>query len=139
MNTGRITILATVAIIACAPKGPPEVARQVLSQAMPALDGAHVQVTLVEVQYAPGGGSAPHSHTCPVIGYVLEGALRTQVQQGAAHVYQAGESFYEAANLVHLVSANASDRAPVRFLAAFICDHPPPLTLPAPSSSRVSP
>ena len=43
-------------------------------------------------------------------------------------LYRAGESFYEAPNSVHLVSANASDRDPVRFLAYFTCDHDAPLS-----------
>jgi hypothetical protein len=33
---------------------------------------------------------------------------------------------------VHVVSANASQDEPARFLAYFICDRETPLTLPAP-------
>lgn len=49
------------------------------SQALPRLDGGHVAVKIVEVSYLPGGCSAPHSHPCPVVGYVLKGAPRIQV------------------------------------------------------------
>ena len=79
----------------------------------PALDGAHLKVQLVEVTYAPGGSSPTHSHPCPVIGYVVQGALRTQVKGEAETVDRAGESFYEAPNGVHQISANASDKEPV--------------------------
>src|ERR1700691_5694739 len=72
--------------------------RPVFSQALPKLDGSELQVTTVEVTYPPGGSSAPHSHPCPVIGYVLKGAVRMQVKGGAAATYTAGESFYEAPN-----------------------------------------
>ena len=102
--------------------------RIVFSQALPQLDPAHLQVTTVEVTYPPGGSSAPHSHPCPVIGYVLHGAVRMQVKGGVESVYQAGESFYEAPNGVHLVSANASGKEPAVFLAYFICDHSAPLS-----------
>jgi hypothetical protein len=43
-------------------------------------------------------------------------------------VLAAGESFYEAPNAVHLVSANASPDAPVKFLAYFTCDRDTPLS-----------
>src|SRR5271154_5456031 len=102
--------------------------RTVFSQALPRLDGSRLQVTTVEVTYPPGGSSAPHSHPCPVIGYVLHGAVRMQVKGGVESVYQAGESFYEAPNGVHLVSANASRKEPAVFLAYFICDHSAPLS-----------
>src|SRR5271154_6437037 len=89
--------------------------RAVFSQDLPRLDGSRLQVTTVEVTYPPGGSSAPHSHPCPVIGYVLHGAVRMQVKGGVESVYQAGESFYEAPNGVHLVSANASRKEPAVF------------------------
>ena len=47
----------------------------------------------------------PHSHPCPVIGYVLEGALRTQVKGRPEAIYKTGESFYEAPNSVHGISS----------------------------------
>jgi quercetin dioxygenase-like cupin family protein len=104
--------------------------------ALAPLDGSRLTVTVVEVRYEPGEKSRPHSHPCPVIGYIVEGAFRTQVKGEAEHVYTAGQTFYEAANGVHIVSANASDEKPVRFLAYFTCDHPTPLTVPSPDSGR---
>jgi len=110
---------------------PPEVqaqreaerARTVLSQSLPKLAGDRLAVKVVEVRYGPGEWSEPHSHPCPVVGYVLEGAVRMQLKRGTEVIYRAGETFYEAPNGVHLVSANASESAPARFLATFICDH----------------
>ena len=100
------------------------------------MDGARLKVTIVEVRYGPGESSRPHSHPCPVIGYVLEGAYRTQVRGEPKTVYTAGQTFYEPANGVHAVSANASTEKPVRFLAYFTCDRDTPLTLPVPDSGR---
>ena len=102
--------------------------RRVLSQALPAMDGRWLRVTVVEVRYAPGGSSRPHRHPCAVVGFVIAGTLRSRVQGEPEALYRAGESFYEAPNGVHLVSANASDRDPVRFLAYFTCDHDAPLS-----------
>jgi quercetin dioxygenase-like cupin family protein len=109
-------------------------ARTVFSQALPQLDGSRLQVATVEVTYPPGGSSAPHSHPCPVIGYVLKGAVRMQVEGGAPSIYTAGESFYEAPNGIHLISENVSAKEPATFLAYFICDHSAPLSAKVPAT-----
>jgi quercetin dioxygenase-like cupin family protein len=108
--------------------------RIVLSQPLSKLDGDHLKVVLVEVYYGPGEASLPHSHPCAVIGYVVEGALRTRVKGEPEMTYKAGESFYETANGVHLVSANASSTEPAKLLAYMICDRDTPLSVPAPDS-----
>jgi quercetin dioxygenase-like cupin family protein len=110
--------------------------RIVFSQSLPQLDAAHLKVTTVEVTYPPGGSSAPHSHPCPVIGYVLRGAVRMQVKGGPVSIYRPGDSFYEAPNGVHQVSANASTKEPAVFLAYFICDHEGPLSVKVPQEQR---
>lgn len=104
--------------------------KTILSRSLPRLDGSNLKVTVVEVTYGPGESSAPHSHPCPVIGYVLDGALRTKVKGETEAVYKIGESFYEAPNGIHAISANASPSKPARFLAFFICDHDTPLSIP---------
>ena len=110
-----------------APSGGAQV-RTAISRDLPEMDGSRLKATVVEVTYGPGASSPPHSHPCPVIGYVVDGSLRTQVKGEPEAVYQAGESFYEAPNGVHQVSANASDRKPARLLAYFICDRDTPLS-----------
>jgi quercetin dioxygenase-like cupin family protein len=101
------------------------------SQPLPALHGDTLTVEGIEVTYGPGAASPPHSHSCPAIGYVLSGVIRTQIKGQPEAVYKAGESFYEPPNGVHLVSANASDDAPAKLLALFVCDHKTELTAPA--------
>jgi quercetin dioxygenase-like cupin family protein len=112
-------------------------ARIAFSQALPKMDGDHLKSTVVEVSYGPGGSSPAHSHPCPVIGYVIEGALRTKVDGEAEAIYKAGQTFYEAPNGVHRVSANASDKDTVRFIAYFVCDHDAPLMV-APPEAKTS-
>jgi quercetin dioxygenase-like cupin family protein len=109
-------------------------ARIVLSKSLPKLDGDHLKAVLVEVNYSPGEASLPHSHPCAVIGYVVEGRIRTQVKGEPEIIYKAGESFYEAPNGVHLVSANASSMEPAKLVAYLICDRDTPLSVPAPDS-----
>ncbi len=105
-----------------------------ISQQLPPLQGNHLKVFLVEVRYGPGQASSPHAHPCPVIGYVVEGAVRSQVDGRAEKIYRAGDSFYEAPNAVHRVSANASATEPAKFVAYLICDRDTPLSVSAPDS-----
>jgi quercetin dioxygenase-like cupin family protein len=104
------------------------------SHALPVMDAHNLKETIVEVTYAPGESSAPHSHPCPVVGYVLQGTLRTQVQGEPPALYKPGQTFYEAPNSVHQISANDSQMEPAKFLAVFVCDHETPLSTDTPKS-----
>jgi quercetin dioxygenase-like cupin family protein len=108
--------------------------RIVFSQSLPKLNGEDLKITIVEVTYGPGESSPPHSHPCSVIAYVLEGALREKVTGKPETIYQAGESFYEAPNSMHEISANASQTKPAKFLAYFVCDREVPLSVTSPAS-----
>lgn len=110
--------------------------RLTLSHALPPMDGAHLKASVIEVAYGPGGSSAPHSHPCPILGYVMEGTLRMQVKGEPEVLYKAGESFYEAPDGVHLVSANASGAEAARFVAFFTCDREAPLSSAVPQPGR---
>jgi quercetin dioxygenase-like cupin family protein len=109
--------------------------RTVISHPLPQLDGSHLTVEVVEVGYAPGGSSPSHSHPCPVIAVVVQGAIRTQVKGEPEAVYHAGQSFYEAPKGVHLISANADKTKPAKLLAYFVCDHETPDTVAVPHES----
>lgn len=118
--------------IAATSQSTPSRSRVAIAQGLPSLDGQHLEATLVEVTYEPGGANKAHQHPCPVIGYVLEGSLRMQVEGQPERTYTSGETFYEAPTDVHLVSANASAEKPARFLAYFVCDRTTPLSVPVP-------
>lgn len=105
-------------------------ARELVTHKVPPMNGSRLAMQVVEVTYAPGGWSAAHRHPCPVVGYVLEGAVRMQLHGQPARTYAAGETFTETPADVHAVSANASDTAPAKFLAFFTCDQDGPRTIP---------
>jgi hypothetical protein len=44
----------------------PEAAREVLAQKLPEMNGKNLEIKVIEVKYAPGAGSAPHTHGCPL-------------------------------------------------------------------------
>lgn len=110
--------------------------RVAFSGKLPALDGQRLEATVVEVTYPPGGANPAHRHPCPVIGYVLEGAVLMQVKGRPEQIYKPGETFFETPSDVHLVSSNASQDAPARFLAYFVCDHTTPLSVPATDAEK---
>lgn len=110
--------------------------RTAFSGKLPALDGQRLEATIVEVTYPPGGANPAHRHPCPVVGYVLEGAIRMQVKGQAERIVKPGETFFETPADVHVVSANASQDAPARFLAYFVCDRATPLSVPATEAER---
>jgi len=104
-------------------------ARVAISHALPRMDTNHLDAKVIEVTYPPGASSPAHSHPCAVLAYVAEGAIRSQVNEEPERVYKVGETFYEAPNGVHRVSANASQSEPAKLIAFFVCDHEGPLTV----------
>ena len=51
---------------------------------------------------------------------MLEGAVRSQVNDGPARIFHAGENWTELPGDHHRVSANASTTRPAKILAAFV-------------------
>jgi quercetin dioxygenase-like cupin family protein len=88
------------------------------------------KMTGVLVEYGPGGSSPPHHHTDKgsVVAYVLEGKVRSKVNDGPVTVYEAGESWLEPPGAAHSVSANASASEPARLLAVFVAEDGAELT-----------
>ncbi|MBR0901421.1 cupin domain-containing protein [Bradyrhizobium liaoningense] len=94
----------------------------VFDQALPNVPGKSMKGVLVE--YGPGGSSPAHIHAPSAFIYatVLEGAIRSQVNDGPAKVFHKGENFSEKPGDRHAVSANASDTEPAKLLAVFVVD-----------------
>lgn len=78
----------------------------------------------VVVNYAPGAKNKAHHHapSAFITAYVLEGAVRSQVDDGPLKVYHAGEYFTEKPGAHHMVSENASATEPAKMLAIFVVD-----------------
>jgi quercetin dioxygenase-like cupin family protein len=100
---------------------------------LPNVPGKSLKGVLVE--YAPGGASPAHVHAKSAFIYatVLEGEIRSQVNDGPATVYRQGESFSEMPGDRHAISENASKTKPAKLLAVFVVDTDDKvLTMPAP-------
>jgi len=94
----------------------------VFDQKLPNVPGKSMKGLLVE--YAPGGSSPAHIHAKSAFIYatVLEGAIRSKVNDGPVKTYRAGENWPEFPGDHHAVSANASKTKPARLLAVFVVD-----------------
>jgi quercetin dioxygenase-like cupin family protein len=88
------------------------------SHALPNAPGK--SLIAVTVDYPPGAKPGPHTHakSAFIYGYVVSGAIRSQVDDEPAKVYRAGEAFYEMPGAHHKVSENDADnpRPPLKEL-----------------------
>ena len=89
---------------------------------LPNAPGKSIKGVLVE--YGPGGSSEGHTHPNSAFIYatVLEGEIRSKVNEGPEKVYRAGENFAELPGDHHGVSANNSKTQRARLLAVFVVD-----------------
>ncbi len=123
---GRFLLVTAIALVsmAAAPAHHASVDKVTLvyDHVLPNVPGKSIRGVLVE--YAPGGTSPGHTHPRSAFIYatVLEGAIRSLVNDGPVKVYRAGESFCENPGDRHGVSENASATKPARLLAVFVVD-----------------
>ena len=97
-------------------------AKLVYDQALPNVPGKSLKTVLVD--YPPGGSSPAHTHAKSSFIYatVLEGEIRSKINDQPAKVYRAGESFSEFPGDHHGISENASKTRRARLLAVFVVD-----------------
>src|SRR3981189_1321644 len=109
-------------VLADAPKSKNAKVTLVYQHELPNVPGNTLKGGLV--QYGPGGYAPGYTHPKSAFIYatVLEGAIRSQVNNGPVTTYEAGQSFSELPGDRHGVSANASETKPAKLLAVFVVD-----------------
>ena len=117
-----VAILPLSTAVAAEPTSKNAKVSLVYQHELPNVPGKSVKGVLVE--YGPGGYSPGHTHARSAFIYatVLEGAIRSQVNDGPVTTYKAGQSFSELPGDRHAVSANASETEPAKLLAVFVVD-----------------
>ena len=125
----RTIIAAACAAVACSLAGAAYVrgsegqtVTKKFEAAIPNIPGK--SLVAVEVDYAPGASSTPHTHakSAFIYAYVISGAIESKVNNGATRVYRAGEGWSEQPGAIHSISRNASGTQPAKLLAAFVVD-----------------
>jgi quercetin dioxygenase-like cupin family protein len=102
--------------------------RSLLSKDLVGVPGK--EITMITVEYPPGGVDPVHTHDAQAMVYVLEGSIVMQVKGGAPVTLKPGETFYEGPDDVHIVGRNASRTAPARFLVVLVKDKGAPILKP---------
>lgn len=100
---------------------------------LPGVPGKSIKGVLVE--YGPGGYSPSHTHAKSAVIYatVIQGAVRSKVNDGPVTTYRTGQNWTELPGDHHGVSANASKTRPAKIHAVFIVDEQDrELTIPDP-------
>ena len=120
-----LLVCALIAIVGvrsgiAADKGPKVTV--VFDHALPNVPGKSMKGVLVE--YGPGVATGGHIHPKSAFIYatVLEGAIRTSVNNGPVVTYRAGQNFPEMPGDRHTLDENASKTEPAKLLAVFVVD-----------------
>ena len=95
-------------------------------QGLPGKEG----LTLL-VEYPPGSSDPIHRHNAHAFVYVLEGSIVMQVRGGKETIVNAGQTFYEGPDDVHVVGRNASQTKPAKFVVVLVKDKDAPAVVPA--------
>jgi quercetin dioxygenase-like cupin family protein len=88
------------------------------------------EVTMITVEYAPGGKDPVHRHNAATFVYVLEGSIVMQMKGEEKVTLHPGQTFYEDPKGIHLVGENASKTKPAKFLVLLVKDKGAPILVP---------
>ena len=88
------------------------------------------EVSMITVEYPPGGSTPAHTHHAQALLYVVEGSIVMQVRGGAAVTLSPGQTWYEGPDDVHVVSRNASNSAPAKYVVFMVKDKGAPILTP---------
>ena len=86
------------------------------------------KLTAVTVEFSPGVTVPAHKHEAFVFVYVLEGIIRSQLDDGEIVEYKAGESWVEPPGITHSLIQNPSETEHAKLLAVFIAQEGAKLT-----------
>ena len=123
-----LSLLITSTLVLTNPLMAQETITPIMTHALAEDSGKEVLMYTVDF---PAGFSSPiHRHNAQVSVYVLEGSVVMQVKGGKELTLGTGQSFYEDPNDIHVVSRNASNSKPAKFLVFLIHKKDAPLVVP---------
>ena len=105
------------------PRRSGELARYALTGPLEGFDAV-----LVELNFAPGVSVPEHRHPGPILGYVVDGQMRTAINHEADQIIPAGGTFFEPHGALHSSFRSANPDAPVRAVAFLVVPSGSPLT-----------
>ncbi|MGW4490041.1 cupin domain-containing protein [Amycolatopsis sp. NPDC004368] len=101
---------------------PTETLSPLLQQALPNVQGKTFTSAIVTLP--PGARAAPHRHgSAFVYAFVLEGTVRSQVDDKPVSTFRTGENWTEQPGAHHVLTENTSATARARLLVVFVADN----------------
>ena len=111
--------LATTPTATTASQPPTETLTPLLQQALPNVQGKTFTSAIVD--FPPGVRAAPHRHgEAFVYAYVLEGTVRSQLDDEPISTYHQGENWVEQPGAHHVLTENTSQTERARLLVVFV-------------------
>ncbi|GAA4585273.1 cupin domain-containing protein [Planotetraspora phitsanulokensis] len=100
---------------------PAETLKPLLQQALPDVKGKTFTSAVVDLP--PNARAMPHRHgQAFVYAYVLEGTVRSQLDDKPVTTYQQGENWVEQPGAHHVLTENTSRTKPAKLLVVFVSD-----------------
>lgn len=119
--TGALTLPLVGLSTAAAHGSREETVSPQFSQPLPNVAGKSFITAIVN--FAPGAKAQPHRHgQAFVYAYVLQGAVRSAVDDQSPRIYRVGENWSEPPGAHHPLTENASSTKPARLLVVFIAN-----------------
>ena len=129
LSLGGGALLVAMALVSRPTLAQSATVTPLLSKELTAVAGK--ELSMIAVEYAPGGSDPVHTHHAQALIYVLEGSIVMQVRGGEPITLTAGQTFYEGPEDVHVVGRNASQTETAKFLVFFVKDKGAPILFPA--------
>ena len=117
------TLSLSLAGCALVPQDPS--VRSLMSRDLEGVPGR--ELSMIRVEYPPGGAGPVHTHQAQAMLYILEGSIVMQVKGGASVTLVPGQTFYEGPDDVHIVGRNASPTRPATFVVFLVKDKGAPI------------
>ncbi|MBO0872906.1 MAG: cupin domain-containing protein [Pseudonocardia sp.] len=110
---------ATAGTATTAPQPPTGSLNLLLQQALPNVQGKTFTSAIVD--FPPGARAAPHRHgQAFVYAYVLEGTVRSKLNDQPVVTYHQGENWVEQPGAHHVLTENTSQTDRARLLVVFV-------------------
>ena len=78
------------------------------------------RVQLTRIELAPGQASGAHHHPCDVVGIVISGSIRFEIDGLDEVILHTGDPFFEPRNAHVIHFDNANEEQPTVFLACYL-------------------
>ena len=106
---------------AVASEHPSETLKPLIQQALPNVKGKTFTSAIVD--FPPGARAVPHRHgKAFVYAYVLEGAVRSKLDDKPVSTYRQGENWVEPPGTHHVLTENTSGTERAKLLVVFVSD-----------------